>query len=170
MKIKFHAIAIALTAMLVATSCATKNNSDRDDDSTDEKEAVEQNDDADAEDEIAEDEIAEDCVIEVNNADKFINYIDEQGYSTPLVLEFNATWCGPCQAFKPVYHQVANNYGDQIKFFSIDIDNNDAVAEKYGIRAIPAMVVILPDGAVYYPSIDGSTTADELEAILQKYI
>ncbi len=165
MKIKFHAIAIALTAMLVATSCATKNNSDKDDDSTDEKEAVEQNNDADA-----EDEIAEDAVIEVTDADELISYIDGQEYSKPIVLEFNATWCGPCQAFKPVYHQVANKYNGRIEFYSIDIDNCPAIAQKYGIQGIPAMIVITPDGILDQPGIDGATTADELETILQEYI
>ena len=51
---------------------------------------------------------------------------------------FNATWCGPCKAFKPIMQEVAND-GYSIEF--IDVDQSQETATKYGIRSVPTTVI-----------------------------
>lgn len=62
------------------------------------------------------------------------------------VVDFSATWCGPCQMLAPVLEEVSENYGD-IKFYNIDVDENPGIAQEYGIMNIPA-VFLLKDGQV----------------------
>lgn len=62
------------------------------------------------------------------------------------VLDFSATWCGPCKVFAPVFHEVAEEYKDQADFRTIDIDQERALAEKYNIQAVPTLVVLDENG------------------------
>ena len=54
----------------------------------------------------------------------------------PKVLYFTAKWCGPCQRISPVYKELANN-NKGIKFFKIDIDNNEKLATAFSIQSMP---------------------------------
>ena len=51
---------------------------------------------------------------------------------------FNATWCGPCKAFKPVMNEVAGE-GYMVEF--LDVDNNSEMASKYGVRSVPTTII-----------------------------
>lgn len=64
----------------------------------------------------------------------------------PVVVDFNADWCGPCRAFKPVFDAVAGKYSDKVVFYSVDVDTHETLATHYGIRSIPSIVTIMPDG------------------------
>lgn len=59
---------------------------------------------------------------------------------TPIVLNFFATWCGPCRAFAPVLDQVADEYTDRIRIYKIDIDKDPEVAALFGVMSIPTTV------------------------------
>ena len=70
-------------------------------------------------------------------------------FSTPLaIIDFNATWCGPCQQFKPVFHKVAAKYADRITFFSVDTDSCPALAVQYQVQSIPQITAISADSVV----------------------
>ena len=69
--------------------------------------------------------------------------MDKSGIS---VLDFNATWCGPCKMLAPVLEEVSNDLDGQAKFYSVDTDENPDLAREYGIMNIPA-IVVLKDGA-----------------------
>lgn len=58
------------------------------------------------------------------------------------VLDFTATWCGPCQQLKPIYKQAAEKYAGKVQFYSIDVDANAKLAEKYRIKSVPTIIVI----------------------------
>lgn len=58
----------------------------------------------------------------------------------PFVLDFNATWCGPCQLFHPIFEAAARKYEGKLAFYSIDVDNNPELAEAYGVEGIPMIV------------------------------
>lgn len=68
--------------------------------------------------------------------------------SRPLIIDFNATWCGPCRMFTPVFDEVANKYAGKVDFISIDTDKYPQTAQAFAIQAIPTIVFILPDGTV----------------------
>lgn len=61
------------------------------------------------------------------------------------IFDFNATWCGPCQAFGPIFEEAAKKYY-QAKFISVDIDEHKELAESLQITSIPAVLFIYPDG------------------------
>lgn len=67
-------------------------------------------------------------------------------YQRLTILDFNATWCGPCKQFAPVFDSVAEKFVGKVDFVSIDTDNNPLTANAFGIEAIPTVIFIYPDG------------------------
>ena len=78
--------------------------------------------------------------IEIKNEAQF----DEEIKSGKVLVDFNATWCGPCQMLKPSVERLAEN--DDIKVLSVDTDENPAVAAKFDIYSIPTLI-LFKDGA-----------------------
>ena len=64
----------------------------------------------------------------------------------PTVLDFSATWCPPCQQFKPIFEEVKEKYAGQVDMKTIDVDQNRELAEKYNISSIPAIIFLDADG------------------------
>lgn len=59
----------------------------------------------------------------------------------PVLVDFYATWCGPCQMLAPVLKQVKDNLGGRIKIIKIDVDKNQNLASKYQVRGVPTMLL-----------------------------
>jgi thioredoxin 1 len=66
--------------------------------------------------------------------------------SIPVVVDFGATWCGPCKALAPQIDKLAAAYGGKAKVFGMDVDKANALATKYGIRSVPT-VIFFKNGA-----------------------
>ena len=62
------------------------------------------------------------------------------------VLDFNATWCGPCHRFAPAFHEAAELYGQKVDFISIDVDENPITATAFKVKSIPSVGFLSPDG------------------------
>lgn len=66
----------------------------------------------------------------------------EEIKSKVAVLYFTAAWCAPCRALGPIMNTIASEVGDVVEFLKVDIDDNVEIPEKFGIRAVPTIVVL----------------------------
>lgn len=64
----------------------------------------------------------------------------------PVIVDFNATWCGPCRRLAPVLEQLAKEYDGKIKFYSIDVDKNKPLAQAFQVRSIPMLLLCPVNG------------------------
>lgn len=82
----------------------------------------------------------------------------------PVLVDFTATWCGPCKALAPIVDKVADEYQGKVKVGKVDIDDAPGIATKYGIRSVPT-VLIFKNGEKTAQNV-GLTTRDKLVGLL----
>lgn len=64
----------------------------------------------------------------------------------PVIMDFSASWCPPCQQFKPIFEEAKDRYSGQIEFKTIDVDAEKELAQQFNITSIPAIVFIDAEG------------------------
>jgi len=82
----------------------------------------------------------------------------------PVLVDFWATWCGPCLAMAPVVDAVAEKYDGQVKVVKIDVDQNRTIAGKYGVRSIPTYAIF--KGGEVVNKMIGGMPQPKLEAAI----
>lgn len=88
--------------------------------------------------------------------------------SKPVLFDFFATWCGPCRMQTPILEELAKKMGDAVEIRKVDVDQNMELAEKYGIRVVPTLI-IENDGKVVH-QMEGVTDAATLEKLLKPLV
>jgi thioredoxin 1 len=88
--------------------------------------------------------------------------------SKPVLFDFFATWCGPCRLQTPILEELEKKMGESVEIRKVDVDQNMALAEKYGIRVVPTLI-IEKDGKIVQ-SMEGVTDAATLEKILKPLV
>ena len=101
---------------------------------------------------------------ELKNLTEYNQFINE---GKPVLLDFYADWCGPCQVLLPTVAKLADKHADDFNIAKVNVDHNPELAQQFGIRSIPALF-FLQDGKVQ-ESLIGLQTEAALEAKIQQY-
>lgn len=86
----------------------------------------------------------------------------------PVLLKFEAEWCGPCHAMKPAIEELANEYGDKLTVAILDIDQNQQTPYKFGVRGVPT-VMLFSKGQVVGQKV-GLARKTDLAAMVDRQI
>jgi thioredoxin 1 len=86
----------------------------------------------------------------------------------PVLVDFWAAWCGPCRAIAPVIEELAKDYAGKVKIAKMNVDDNSKTPVKYGIRAIPTLIMF-KNGNVM-EQITGAVSKSQIDNAIKKLL
>lgn len=88
--------------------------------------------------------------------------------NVPVLVDFWASWCGPCQIMGPVVDEIADQYGGRVKILKLNVDENPLTPAKYEIRGIPTLIVFNKGEIV--DRLIGAQPKSAVESLLKKVL
>jgi len=96
-----------------------------------------------------------------NSEDKYIN-------NKPTIIDFSATWCGPCKQMLPIVTELSNEYNGIVDIYKVDIEEENELTEKFGIRSVPTFVLIDKNGK--HEKFSGSMSKEKMKSYIDNLL
>jgi thioredoxin 1 len=95
------------------------------------------------------------------------NFISEViNADLPVLVDFWATWCGPCRSISPIVEELAKEYSGKVKVTKLNVDENPATPSQYGVRGIPTLILF--KGGKILEQIVGAVPKPRLKSMIEK--
>lgn len=88
--------------------------------------------------------------------------------STPVVVDFWASWCGPCKMLSPVIDEISEELNDKVKFFKLNVDENPVTSSQYKVASIPTVMVF--KGGKLVDTLVGFRPKEAIKDVIEKHI
>ena len=96
------------------------------------------------------------------------NFFEIIKSDVPVLIDFSAEWCGPCKMMPPILRKVKDALGDQVKILKIDVDKNQAIAQKLQIRNVPTIALYKNGNQLFRQA--GVLQADQLISLVKQHV
>lgn len=152
-------LCLLLLSALTMMSCAAKNSNKTEDSETSESRKSEVMKPI----EITAEQFAA-LIVKYDEPNAEWKYLGDR----PCIVDFYATWCGPCKMVAPILEELAGKYGDEIYVYKVDVDKERELANAFGIRSIPTLLFIPQEGDPQMMA--GAMSKQELENIIESVL
>ena len=91
-----------------------------------------------------------------------------EGSEIPVVLDFGATWCGPCKKIEPVLDELSKEYTDKVRFLKVDVGEAPETARKFGVMSVPTVIFMKSGEPVH--RFSGVQSKDKIAQMLGEHL